>query len=294
MKDTSKKEIDADILSLGETIDSICTIDGLTAVLSSMTSNARAEKETKDVSPKYSSLVKNVDKCRWGKLPGGKIDFFVTKFPTPLVYIIVLRAHLPFSDQNIIFVSRAEITWGVQKTAPFLRNPRATGSFEAFTRAVALEILNRECPEEDTPEGVQRSQGPLYKLRQTIGQKIELLKPALFATDIQAAQVRLGKISGFISQEIWSSFGWYGDTKSPINDALKREKPRSSSIDCDKGEDSDRSKTIRESMLALDTIVCNGYQSDIIVDICLSQWNSLLWGFHIQAEYIFSYLRRNR
>ena len=67
-------------------------------------------------------------------------------------------------------------------------------------RDVALEILNLACPEEDMPEGIQRGQEPLYKLRQTIGQKIELLKPDLFATDIQATQMRLKEISGFIFQ----------------------------------------------------------------------------------------------
>ena len=75
MKDTSKKEIDADIQNLGETIASINTIGGLTSVLSSMTANARAGKEIKDVSPKYSSLVKSGDKCHWAQIPDGEIDF---------------------------------------------------------------------------------------------------------------------------------------------------------------------------------------------------------------------------
>ena len=138
-------------------------------------------------------------------------------------------------------------------------------------RAVALKILNLACPEEDMPQGFQKSQEPLYKLCQIIGQKIELLKPALFPTDTQPTQMRLKKISGYISQEIWSSFGSYDDTRSTISDALKRGNTRSSPSMGDKGEDLDRSKTIHESMLALDTIVGNDYHSDLIVYICLYQ-----------------------
>ena len=67
-------------------------------------------------------------------------------------------------------------------------------------RDAALGILNLARQEEDTPKGARANEEPFYKLRQTIGQKIELPNPALFATDIQTAQVWLREISGFISQ----------------------------------------------------------------------------------------------
>ena len=54
-----------------------------------------------------------------------------------------------------------------------------------------------------------------------------------------------------------------------IIDALKIERPRSSSVDYDKGGDSFRSRPIRDSMLSIDTIVRNDYHSDIIAYICL-------------------------
>ena len=132
MKDTAKKEIDAYNRSLGDTIASISTIDCL-AVLSSMTSNARYGKESKDVSSKYSSLVKNVDKCGWGKLPGGKNYFFCYEIPLQSVYIIVLRAHLPFSDRNIIiFLLRAEITWGRPEDCTIPLESARDGKFQSF------------------------------------------------------------------------------------------------------------------------------------------------------------------
>ena len=81
MKDTVKKEIDADIKSLNNTLASITTLDGLTAVLSIMTSKARAEKESKDVSFKYTSLISKVEDCQWETLSGGKFLFTNPSWP---------------------------------------------------------------------------------------------------------------------------------------------------------------------------------------------------------------------
>ena len=83
------------------------------------------------MSSKYSSLVKNVDKCGWGKLPGGKNYFFCYEIPLQSVYIIVLRAHLPFSDRNIIiFLLRAEITWGRPEDCPISLESTRYGKFQ--------------------------------------------------------------------------------------------------------------------------------------------------------------------
>ena len=86
----------------------------------------------------------------------------------------------------------------------------------------------------------------------------------------------IDEISGFIFQEIWPSCGRYGDTEMTIIDSLKRERHRTPSVDYDKGGDSDRSRSIRGSILPRDTIVRNDYHSDIVVDICISRWNFLL------------------
>ena len=58
-------------------------------------------------------------------------------------------------------------------------------------------------------------------------------------------------------------------------------------LDYDKGGDLERSMTIHESMLAIDTIVCKDNHSDFIVDICLFQRGVLLWRVRIQVGYIF-------
>ena len=137
MKDTSKTENDADIQSIGDTIASINTLCVVTSVLSAMTSSDSTEMETMGVSPKYSSLAKNVENCHWVKISDCKIELLPNKhFPLVGIHYCIARTPhppthpRPFSDRNILFDVRNHLGCPEDCSAP-LESARE-GKFQSF------------------------------------------------------------------------------------------------------------------------------------------------------------------